>query len=165
MFDIVRKEIMWGGRKLSLETGRIARQANGAVLARYGDTVSLMPGGVAAQVPLLRGVVTSLEPALAASPDDPELASILMQTLGRLAEIEGNTFTAEPGRAESARATVEQALALAERAWPRSEEQWRSRGRHLEEVARSLPPSRAEGVPDRRRCHDVLLARCVLLSR
>ena len=41
MFDIVRKEIMWGGRKLSLETGRIARQANGAVLARYGDTVVL----------------------------------------------------------------------------------------------------------------------------
>ena len=41
MFDIVRKEIMWGGRKLSLETGRVARQANGAVLARYGDTVVL----------------------------------------------------------------------------------------------------------------------------
>ena len=41
MFDITRKEIMWGGRKLSLETGRMARQAGGAVLAAYGETVVL----------------------------------------------------------------------------------------------------------------------------
>ncbi len=41
MFEIYRKEIEWGGRTLSLETGRIARQADGAVLARYGDTVVL----------------------------------------------------------------------------------------------------------------------------
>ncbi len=38
MFDIVRKEILWGGRKLVLETGRMARQADGAVLATYGET-------------------------------------------------------------------------------------------------------------------------------
>ena len=36
MFDIKRKTIEWGGRTLSLETGRIARQADGAVLATYG---------------------------------------------------------------------------------------------------------------------------------
>ena len=41
MFNITRKEIMWGGRKLVLETGRMARQADGAVVARYGDTVVL----------------------------------------------------------------------------------------------------------------------------
>ncbi|HEX2582141.1 MAG TPA: polyribonucleotide nucleotidyltransferase [Dongiaceae bacterium] len=41
MFTIHRKEIMWGGRTLTLETGRIARQADGAVLATYGDTVVL----------------------------------------------------------------------------------------------------------------------------
>jgi len=41
MFDIHRKEIQWGGRTLSLETGRVARQADGAVLAKYGDTVVL----------------------------------------------------------------------------------------------------------------------------
>ena len=41
MFDIHRKELVWGGRKLVLETGKIARQADGAVLARYGDTVVL----------------------------------------------------------------------------------------------------------------------------
>ncbi len=38
MFDIQRVEIDWGGRKLVLETGRIARQADGAVLATYGET-------------------------------------------------------------------------------------------------------------------------------
>jgi polyribonucleotide nucleotidyltransferase len=38
MFDIHRVELDWGGRKLTLETGRIARQADGAVLASYGET-------------------------------------------------------------------------------------------------------------------------------
>ncbi len=41
MFDVRRKEIDWGGRKLVLETGRMARQADGAVLVSYGDTVVL----------------------------------------------------------------------------------------------------------------------------
>jgi polyribonucleotide nucleotidyltransferase len=41
MFNISRNEIDWGGRKLVLETGRIARQADGAVLCTYGDTVVL----------------------------------------------------------------------------------------------------------------------------
>ncbi len=38
MFDTQRVEIEWGGRKLSLETGRMARQADAAVLAQYGET-------------------------------------------------------------------------------------------------------------------------------
>ena len=38
MFDIHKREVMWGGRALTLETGRIARQADGAVLATYGET-------------------------------------------------------------------------------------------------------------------------------
>ncbi len=41
MFDIHRKEIVWGGRPLVLETGRMARQADGAVLASYGETTVL----------------------------------------------------------------------------------------------------------------------------
>jgi len=41
MFDIHREEIDWGGRSLVLETGRLARQADGAVLATYGDTTVL----------------------------------------------------------------------------------------------------------------------------
>jgi polyribonucleotide nucleotidyltransferase len=41
MFNIYRKEIDWAGRKLVLETGHIARQADAAVLARYGDTTVL----------------------------------------------------------------------------------------------------------------------------
>ncbi len=41
MFEITREEIEWGGRPLVLETGRIARQADGAVLATYGETTVL----------------------------------------------------------------------------------------------------------------------------
>src|ERR1700688_4506508 len=41
MFKIYRKEIDWGGRMLVLESGKIARQADGAVLATYGETTVL----------------------------------------------------------------------------------------------------------------------------
>ncbi len=41
MFTHFRKEISWGGRPLVLETGKVARQADGAVMARYGDTIVL----------------------------------------------------------------------------------------------------------------------------
>ena len=38
MFKEFRKELQWGGRTLVLETGKIARQASGAVMATYGET-------------------------------------------------------------------------------------------------------------------------------
>ncbi|MCB5944862.1 polyribonucleotide nucleotidyltransferase [Acidocella sp. KAb 2-4] len=42
MFDkYFRKEMEWGGKTLILETGKVARQADGAVVASYGDTVVL----------------------------------------------------------------------------------------------------------------------------
>jgi polyribonucleotide nucleotidyltransferase len=41
MFDIHRVELDWGGRKLTLETGKVARQADGAVVATYGETTVL----------------------------------------------------------------------------------------------------------------------------
>jgi len=41
MFQVYRKELIWGGRPLVLETGKIARQADGAVLATYGETTVL----------------------------------------------------------------------------------------------------------------------------
>ena len=37
----IEKTVEIGGKKLSLEVGRFADQANGAVLARYGDTIVL----------------------------------------------------------------------------------------------------------------------------
>ena len=37
-FKVCRKEMEWGGRKLVLETGKVARQAEGAVLVTYGET-------------------------------------------------------------------------------------------------------------------------------
>jgi len=50
MFDIHRVEIEWGGRKLTLETGRMARQADAAVYAQYGET-SVLATVVAAKTP------------------------------------------------------------------------------------------------------------------
>jgi polyribonucleotide nucleotidyltransferase len=41
MFNVYRKEIDWGGRRLVLETGKIARQADGAVVVTYGETTVL----------------------------------------------------------------------------------------------------------------------------
>lgn len=38
MFNINRQEMNWGGRTLSIETGKIARQADGAVVVSYGET-------------------------------------------------------------------------------------------------------------------------------
>src|SRR3569833_859274 len=38
MFDTKKVEIQWGGQTLTLETGRVARQANGAVMATLGET-------------------------------------------------------------------------------------------------------------------------------
>lgn len=50
MFDINRVELDWGGRTLTLETGHIARQADGAVLATYGET-TVLATVVAAKAP------------------------------------------------------------------------------------------------------------------
>ena len=50
MFDIHRVEIDWGGRTLRLETGRMARQADAAVYAQYGET-SVLATVVAAKTP------------------------------------------------------------------------------------------------------------------
>ena len=41
MFKIAKREMVWGGRKLSIETGKVARQADGAVMVRYGETTVL----------------------------------------------------------------------------------------------------------------------------
>ncbi len=50
MFDIKRKSIDWAGRKLTLETGRIARQADASVFATYGET-TVLATVVAAKAP------------------------------------------------------------------------------------------------------------------
>ncbi|MFZ4762598.1 MAG: polyribonucleotide nucleotidyltransferase [Alphaproteobacteria bacterium] len=41
MFKVFRKEVEWGGKKLQLETGKIARQADSAVVVTYGATTIL----------------------------------------------------------------------------------------------------------------------------
>ena len=58
MFDTQRVEIDWAGRKLVLETGRIARQADATVLAQYGETTVLAT--VVAEKTERPGVIFSL---------------------------------------------------------------------------------------------------------
>ncbi len=104
---------------------------------RHGDAVNLLPGGAASQEALLQETVASLEPALAAAPDDGELLAMMASALARLAEIQGNTVTAAPERAPEARATVARALALGERAWPTQRAdarfaQWQLRARTVQ---------------------------------
>src|SRR3546814_9701975 len=41
MFDVKKVSIEWGGETLTLETGKVARQADGAVIASLGETVVL----------------------------------------------------------------------------------------------------------------------------
>jgi len=41
MFNVYKESFEWGGRTLTLETGKVARQADGSVLATYGETVVL----------------------------------------------------------------------------------------------------------------------------
>ncbi|WP_415235369.1 polyribonucleotide nucleotidyltransferase [Sneathiella sp.] len=50
MFEVHRKEVMWGGRPLVMETGKVARQADGAVMITYGGTQVLCTA-VAAKTP------------------------------------------------------------------------------------------------------------------
>jgi polyribonucleotide nucleotidyltransferase len=47
MFNVVKVEKEIAGRTLSIETGKIARQADGAVIVRYGETVVLVCAVVA----------------------------------------------------------------------------------------------------------------------
>jgi len=41
MFDVQKETIEWGGRPLTIETGKMARQADGAALVTYGETTVL----------------------------------------------------------------------------------------------------------------------------
>ena len=42
MFNVTKKELMWAGKKLTIETGKMARQADGAVLVTYGESTVLV---------------------------------------------------------------------------------------------------------------------------
>ncbi|RKY94205.1 MAG: polyribonucleotide nucleotidyltransferase [Ignavibacteriae bacterium] len=52
---IIKKEVEIGGKILSIETGRYARQANGAVMVRYGDTMVLVSAVAAEEAKEDRG--------------------------------------------------------------------------------------------------------------
>ena len=74
MFDIHRVELDWGGRKLVLETGKIARQADGAVVATYGET-KVLATVVAAKEPRRPGVSAQQTPNTQPAVDTPKKAN------------------------------------------------------------------------------------------
>ena len=49
MFNEVKKSIQWGEEELTLETGKVARQADGSVIATYGET-SVMANAASSRV-------------------------------------------------------------------------------------------------------------------
>ncbi|MBU6140265.1 MAG: polyribonucleotide nucleotidyltransferase [Proteobacteria bacterium] len=49
MFNVIKKQIDWNGKPLSLETGKIARQASGSVVVKYGNTTVLCAVTVASK--------------------------------------------------------------------------------------------------------------------
>ena len=112
----------------------VKRIANDLVF-RYGDAISLLPGGAPAQEAVLQQVVTSLDQALAAAPDDADLVVLVVSALGRLAQLQGNPSFAAPERAAQARATVARALALADQVWTARlggvPYEWRFASQHL----------------------------------
>jgi polyribonucleotide nucleotidyltransferase len=57
MFKMHREEMDWAGQKLSFETGKIARQAAGAVMVRYGDTCILCTVAISPSPMLYPGFV------------------------------------------------------------------------------------------------------------
>ena len=92
---------------------------------RYGDTVTLLPGGAQAQEALLRDSITLLEPALQGAPDDLDLVVTMVCALGRLVELQGNITMARPEDAPAAQATAARALVLSDQAWPQRKGDWR----------------------------------------
>jgi len=100
MFKVFRKEVDWAGRKLILETGKVARQADGAVMATYGGTTVLAtvvyekkpkpglevrePGAGAGFGHVLRGEI-GLHPRLEHEPVGDALVVIATQHKARVA--------------------------------------------------------------------------------
>ena len=62
MFNVHKESFEWGGRTLTLETGKMARQADGAVLATYGETIVLATVVGAANPK--EGRISSLSPSI-----------------------------------------------------------------------------------------------------
>ncbi len=62
MFNITKKSMQYGAHTLTLETGEIARQADGAVMVSYGDTVVLV--AVTGKREVKEGQISSIDRGL-----------------------------------------------------------------------------------------------------
>ena len=100
------------------------KQVTRELVFRFGDAISALPGGFAAQEILLKQTIASLDQALRSAPEDADLAAITAAAMGRLAQLQGNPSMAGADRIAEAKATVARALALGEPIWPRKRGDW-----------------------------------------
>ncbi len=119
----------------------------GELVFRVGDTIAVLPGGAATQEAMLKEIVQSLEGALHQAPDDPDLIVLVASALGRLAHLQANPAFAAAGRAGEAEATVERALALADRVWQQRQGDWRFACQHLVTLIAKAQLLRGRGQP------------------
>ncbi|GAP35060.1 serine/threonine-protein kinase [Piscinibacter sakaiensis] len=114
---------------------------------RFGDALTRLPGGMAAQEATLKQTLAALDTALRAAPDDVDVQALVASALARLAEIQGSDRQAAPQRAAEARATVDRALALGERVWQAGHADWRFASWHVRTLTVQAQLLRAEGRP------------------
>lgn len=150
-----------GGLGLALAQGRQAalardearrqlagvKQIAGEMVFRLGDTIALLPGGAGAQEAMLKEVLQSIDGALRNAPDDAELTVLAASALGRLAQLQANPTFAAPERAKEAEATIERALALADRVWAAKQGDWRFACQHLIALIAKAQLLRGRGDP------------------
>jgi hypothetical protein len=127
----------WQAEQARLARDEARRQLAGVkdiateLVFRYGDAIQQMPGGAQTQEAMLKQTVASLDVTLQRAPEDIELNGLVASALGRLAQIQGNPTFSGPERAAEARATVQRALALADKAWRAKRGDARFANQHL----------------------------------
>jgi len=150
-----------GGLGLALVQGRQAavardearrqliqiKQLTTGLVFDFGDALTRLPGGMKAQEAMLGKTLASLDTALAAAPQDADLTALVASALGRIAELQGSARQASPQRAAEAAATVQRALALAERAWPTHRGDWRFACWHIRTLTVQAQLQRSRGEP------------------
>ncbi|OYU96638.1 MAG: hypothetical protein CFE45_19330, partial [Burkholderiales bacterium PBB5] len=144
---------LWQGRAAAQARDEARRQLAGVkqitseLVFRFGDAISLLPGGAQSQEAMLQQTLAALDAALANAPDDPDLLVLVASALGRLAQIQGNPSFAGPERASEAQATVARALALGDRVWDSRHGDWRFASQHLITLMTQAQLLRGQGQP------------------
>jgi eukaryotic-like serine/threonine-protein kinase len=125
------------GRQAAVSRDEARRQLAGVknitseLVFRFGDAITLLPGGAAAQEAMLKQTIESLDVTLQVAPNDVDLIVLVSCALGRLAQIQGAPTFTNGARAAEATSTVNRALELADRVWISRRADWRFSCQHI----------------------------------